>query len=135
MQPFKRLKQASLVLLLAAGVWLVACDDAAHFDPALAGADPQLQRGERIFRQQCASCHAIEPDVAIVGPSLAGIGTTAGQRIEGMSAPEYLEQAILDPNAYVVAGYESLMPTNFERRLNDRELEALIAYLLVLDED
>jgi cytochrome c oxidase subunit 2 len=40
----------------------------------------------------------------------------------------YLRESILEPQAKVVAGYQPVMPT-YQGILNDRELDALIAYL------
>ena len=38
----------------------------------------------------CITCHSLEPDVVIVGPSQAGLGTRAGTRVPGQSAEEYI---------------------------------------------
>jgi hypothetical protein len=64
---------------------------------------------------------------------LAGIASSAESRLPGVDAAQYLELAILEPERYVVEGFPGLMPTNFGKRLNSRELNALIAYLMALD--
>jgi len=39
--------------------------------------------GQKVFAAQgCAACHSLKPDEKIVGPSLAGIATRAGDRIK-----------------------------------------------------
>jgi mono/diheme cytochrome c family protein len=95
--------------------------------------DPELAHGRRLFQQHCASCHAVEPERIVVGPSLAGIAVLAENRIDGLDAEAYLAQAILDPEIYLVEGFPNLMPTNFDRRLRPGELDALLAYLLTLE--
>ena len=99
----------------------------------MATEDQELAHGRRLFQQHCASCHAVEPDRIVVGPSLAGIAVLAENRLEGLDAEGYLTQAILNPEAYLVAGYPNLMPTNFDRRLRSGELDALVVYLMTLE--
>lgn len=42
-------------------------------------ADPDITRGERVFRTQCAGCHSVEPNDHRAGPSLYGVlGRPAG---------------------------------------------------------
>lgn len=95
--------------------------------------DPQVAEGKRVFSQNCGSCHAIDPDTVIVGPSLAGIAGRAETRLVGVSGRDYLLQSILNPEAYLVEGFDKLMPTDFGKRLTGEELDALLAYLLVLE--
>lgn len=98
--------------------------------------DPQ--RGKELFQAPalagqagCSSCHSLEPDVTLVGPSLAGIGTSAAQRVPGMSAEEYLRQALLEPDAYVLEGFpKGIMPAY--QGLSEQDLQDLIAFLLTL---
>src|SRR5262245_855365 len=52
--------------------------------PQPASTDP-IAQGQSIFRQTppgCFACHSTAPGVNLVGPSLAGIATTAAQRIK-----------------------------------------------------
>ena len=41
---------------------------------------------------------------------------------------------MLEPQTQIVAGYQNVMPT-YQGLLNDRELDALIAFLKTLKED
>ena len=50
----------------------------------------------------------------------------------GLDARAYLRESILYPKDYVVEGYKDLMPGNFSQILEDEQVEALIAYLLIL---
>lgn len=88
--------------------------------------------GQRLYTQNCASCHATTPDTRVVGPSLYNIGETAADRIPGMDARLYIEISIIDPSDYVNEGYQDLMPSTFGTSLTGAELDALVAYLFTL---
>lgn len=93
----------------------------------------QVAEGERLFSRHCASCHALEPETVIVGPSLAGIAGRAATRVDGLTAEEYIEISVLQPSAYLVEGFDDVMPANLGKRLTGDELDALVAYLLTLE--
>jgi cytochrome c len=70
----------------------------------------------------------------IVGPSLADIGLRARTRVEGLTAEEYLHQSIVEPDAYVVEGFDpGIMYQDFEDALTDEQLYDLEAFLLTLE--
>lgn len=97
--------------------------------------------GEALFNQEaidsapgCITCHSTQPGEVLVGPSQAGIATTAAQRVEGQSAEEYLRTSILEPNAYVVDGFApDVMYQEYEQVLSDEQVDNLVAYLLTLE--
>ncbi|MDL1902311.1 cytochrome c [Anaerolineae bacterium CFX9] len=95
--------------------------------------DPE--RGAQLFTQSvggmpsCSTCHALN-DSQIVGPGIAGIAARAQSRQEGMSAAEYLYISIIEPGAYVVQGFQNVMPDIYERSLSEAQIRDLIAYLL-----
>lgn len=125
-------KRAVPVLLALAALALAACQagpDALAGQPTLTS--QQLQ-GRQIFNQGCAACHALTPDTRLVGPSLFNIGQIAETRVPGLDAGSYLEQAIVDPGAHIVPGYEDLMPSTFGTTLASEELDALVAFLFSL---
>lgn len=95
--------------------------------------DSTANPGERLFLQHCASCHSIQPGETVLGPSLAGIAATAPTRIEGMGARQYLIASIIDPDAYLIAGFDDLMPTSFGQLLSEAEINALVDYLMSLE--
>jgi hypothetical protein len=69
----------------------------------------------------------------IVGPSLAGIASRAETRIPGWSARDYIEDSILSPNNFRVAGFEATqMDVTIGKQLTVDELNDLLAYLLTL---
>lgn len=117
---------------------LAACSSSGNVEPGSFG-DPA--RGEALFKQQtigeapgCATCHSLQPDQVIVGPSLADIGLRARTRVEGLTAEEYLHQSIVEPDAYVVEGFDpGIMYQDFEDALTDEQLYDLEAFLLTLE--
>lgn len=102
--------------------------------------DDAVQRGKDLFAQSvigteagCSTCHSLEAGVTIVGPSLAGIGTTAATMVSGMNAEEYLRQSILEPDAYVTEGFPAgTMPQVWKDVLTEDQVNDLVAYLLSL---
>jgi mono/diheme cytochrome c family protein len=95
--------------------------------------DPVAAEGQAVFQQNCASCHAVTGDTIIVGPSLAGIATRAGTRVEGQNTAEYIQLSILRPRDYIVEGFSDLMPSTFGTTLSGEQLDALSAYLMTLE--
>jgi mono/diheme cytochrome c family protein len=77
----------------------------------------------------CASCHSLDAGNDGIGPSLAGVGALAGERLPGMSAADYLREAIIDPDSYVVEGYgPGIMPKGWD--LSDSQIDSLVDFLL-----
>lgn len=78
-----------------------------------AAADAELAAGERVFRNQCMGCHAVEAGLNRAGPTLHGLfGRKAGS-LEGFNysramreadlvwTPETLDAFLAEPNAVV----------------------------------
>jgi cytochrome c551/c552 len=85
--------------------------------------------GQLVINQYgCHVCHTVQ--VAGVGPSWVGIAARAATRRPPMSAADYLYESIIDPSAYLVPGYQNLMPADFAQRMSDQELADVLAYLL-----
>lgn len=109
--------------------------------------DP-IALGQALFRATppgCSACHSTSPGVNLVGPSLAGVAARAEQRIKSpdyhgkaTDAAGYIQESILDPNAYVIpgptfsSGGRSLMPANFAQTLKPEQVHQLVDYLLTL---
>lgn len=92
-------------------------------------------QGEMVFKLHCANCHATSGETIIVGPSQAGIASRGSQRIPGMDARTYVKNSIINPKDYTVEGFQdNLMPTDYGILLSVEDIEALVAYLLTLDE-
>lgn len=96
---------------------------------------------EIMLNAGCGACHKIGSigEAHKVGPDLTYIGLTAGERVPGMSAEEYIGQSILEPNAYLAPECPNspcmpgIMPQNFHMRLTDQQLDTLITFLMAQD--
>ena len=119
---------AVFTCLLAAA----ACATESPGTPAGQTLSPVEEQGRNVFSLHCAPCHATAPDIVIAGPSLAGIGDRAGERIPGVSTEDYIRSSILAPYDYLVAGYTETMPLDLGKRLTGAEFDAVVAYLLTL---
>lgn len=102
------------------------------------------ERGETLAEGSlgCSGCHLLAP----VGPSWLPQGDQgtleerAKDRIqqadysgEATTALEYLIEAVVLPNAYLVEGYQvGIMPADYSERLSEQDLADLIAYMLSL---
>jgi mono/diheme cytochrome c family protein len=96
-------------------------------EPLLAGADPAS--GETYFTEYaCQSCHR-EGGAA---PTVARITANAADRRPPLTAAAYIYESILYPSAYVVEGYNDVMPRNYDE-IPDDQLGDIIAYLLAPD--
>lgn len=123
----------SIVLVAILGLLLAACGGSG---------DPKVDAGKALYNQAtiganagCVTCHSLEKDVVIVGPSFYGIGTTAGTMVAGMDAEAYIRQSIEDPNAFMTPGFEDktdTMPTDWKTVLTVEEEDNLVAFLLSL---
>ena len=111
---------------IALAVALAACQEPLSSDP--------LIRGRQLYaRLDCATCHTIEGNGGRLGPELTHIATVAATRTPGQSAAEYIRRSVEDPGAYVVPGYNDVMPRGLVRRLTPEDTDALIAWLLTHD--
>jgi mono/diheme cytochrome c family protein len=106
----------------------VARPDGADEAEALDGASLFQVKG-------CATCH-VGPDtspIGEVGPSLVDVSSWAGERVEGLSAEDYVEQSMRDPAAFISPAYrptggpDAGMPV---LQLSDDEIDDLVEYLL-----
>jgi len=135
-----------LFLLLALSLVLGACGGTAT-DPSgetdsggpVSG---DVVRGETLYKQNpvgaasspgCMTCHSLAEGQDLVGPSHFAVGATAASIVSGQSAEDYLREAIVDPDAFVVEGYSAgVMIRTYGNELTDQEIADLVAYLLTL---
>lgn len=104
--------------------------------PPIAAPDDPVAQGRYWFVRapaSCSSCHALEPNVALTGPSLAGIARVAGSRVAGQDAATYLRRSILHPSDYIVPGYDDVMAKNLAQVLSAEQVDQIVAFLLTLD--
>jgi nitric oxide reductase subunit C len=97
--------------------------------------DHPVERGRYWFTRppaNCATCHALEPDAVIVGPSLAGIAARAATRVSGQSAEAYIRNSILNPGDFIVPGFQNVMVQNLADSLSSDQINDIIAFLMTL---
>jgi cytochrome c551/c552 len=118
-----------VVLLAAATVAVYAIDPGIEQASAATDAALGSAEGETVFLTKgCTGCHSrAGVSEGFVGPDLTALADRAGDRVEGLSAEDYVRQSVLDPRAYVVDGYDPLMPV---LPVDTQELDALVEFLL-----
>lgn len=85
------------------------------------------------FAPGCRTGHSLDEGVTLVGPSHNQVGARAASQVSGLSAAEYLRQSIVEPDAFVVAGYvPGIMYQLYGADLSETEIDDLIAFLLTL---
>lgn len=95
--------------------------------------DDPVVRGKYLFSNApaiCSTCHSLQPDVVIVGPSLAGVANRAGNRVAGLSAEEYIRTSIVHSSDFIVPGFQDVMQKNFGDVLTSDQINDLIAFLM-----
>jgi mono/diheme cytochrome c family protein len=93
-------------------------------------------RGQAVFLQAgCVACHTVSGiSTGNIGPVLDGLASRAADTVSGLSAEEYIRQSILEPDAFVVAGFaEGIMPQTFGTTLSEEQISDLVAFLLTLE--
>ncbi|MDH3427958.1 MAG: c-type cytochrome [Gemmatimonadota bacterium] len=73
----------------------------------------------------CTACHGLgtrAPDL------LGSVGSTCETREPGKSCKDYLHESLVDPGAYVVEGFQPIMP-DMSRTLSDAQIWSLVAFL------
>ena len=103
-------------------------DEGALAQAGLAGA----KTGEQIFTAAgCAACHTLSKAGANgnIGPNLDQLAAQAGNRTDA-SPEEYVTESILNPDAFTVQGFQPGVMPSYEGRLNEKQVQALVKYLL-----
>jgi mono/diheme cytochrome c family protein len=96
-------------------------------DPASVGRAVFLTAG-------CTACHTVSGlSTGNLGPVLDGLASRADDRVPGLSAEEYIRQSLLEPDAYLVEGFENIMPADIAADLSEEDLDSLVAFLLTLE--
>ncbi len=102
------------------------------------GINPEA--GEKIYwgDGQCHTCHSIGTSgSATRGPNQEGLASRAEARAKeaGLSSGlEYLVESIVNPSAYVVEGYDNIMPKVYDApiMLSREQIQAVLTYLQTL---
>ena len=82
----------------------------------------------------CFTCHTVGKTGALRFPDLAGVDVRAKNREPGFSDIDYFAQAMYEPNAFIVPGFNPGMPTINKPPigLTDQEILCVMAYLQTL---
>jgi cytochrome c oxidase subunit 2 len=102
-----------------------------------------VELGEKIYKQICISCHAID-GTKLVGPAWNSHTGENGQYGWGYPATladgttaerdaNYYRESILAPNVKIVKGYAPAM-ASYQGQLSDEDLDGLIAYIQTLSD-
>ncbi|MCG3211769.1 MAG: hypothetical protein FOGNACKC_05415 [Anaerolineae bacterium] len=129
------MRKLTILLVLVMAISLAACGGSSSGG---SGGAADAAAGEKVFNEKligaqpgCVTCHSFEPGVKIVGPSLAGIATTAATREAGKSAEDYLIESITKPDAYTVDGFDAgTMPVGLATELSEQQVKDLVAFLM-----
>jgi len=90
--------------------------------------------GKAVFlapASQCAGCHTFKPagTTAKVGPDLDNLASDA-QKANSGSLDQYVHESIVDPNAYIVPGFQpGVMPQTFKQQFKPQQIADLVAFL------
>ncbi|MGH7558824.1 MAG: c-type cytochrome [Gemmatimonadota bacterium] len=89
--------------------------------------------GEELYEGAggCTACHGLATRAPNLLSSQGGegpIGARCGARVEGEDCKTYLHRSMVDPGAYVVSGFQPIMP-DMSRTLSPNQIWALVAYL------
>ncbi len=100
-------------------------------------ADEMVKAGREVMDNKglCFTCHTIgKKEGPFRFPDLEGVDVRAKTREPGLSDVEYFAQAMYEPNAFIVPGFNPGMPTINKPPigLTDQEILCVIAYLQTL---
>jgi mono/diheme cytochrome c family protein len=103
-------------------------DEGALAQAGLAGA----KTGEQIYTAAgCGACHTFGKagSSGNIGPNLDELAAQAG-KLTDLSAEEYTKESILNPDAFTVQGFQKGVMPSFEGRLDEKQVQELVKYLL-----
>lgn len=100
------------------------------------GADEDAENfadcGERVASTAgCIACHSVD-GTQLVGPTWAGLWESERAFADGTSAvadANYIRASIMDPNSQIVEGYAPNQMPTYAGRLEEHELNMIIAYI------
>jgi mono/diheme cytochrome c family protein len=89
--------------------------------------------GEKVFNGAggCTTCHGLgtrAPNLLTDEKGQGSIGARCGRRKPGMDCKAYLYESLVKPGAFVVPGYEPIMP-EMRRQLSEDQIWAVVAFL------
>ena len=96
-------------------------------------ADELMASGEILYNGAggCLACHGTgtrAPNLLTDHAGTGIIGVRCGNRVAGEECKAYIYSSMVDPNAYVVEGFDPIMP-DLRAQLSNTQIWALVAYL------
>lgn len=125
----------NLWLTCLCAILLIGCGGQSIAPEPTPTLSPDAIAGKAVFTRHCASCHLLSEDNVKVGPSLHGIGDRAERRVPEQNAETYILTSIMNPSAYMVEGFEDLMPKSLAKSMTGEEIDQVVAYLLTFKEE
>lgn len=89
--------------------------------------DELVAAGRQVYEGAggCTACHGL----GTRAPDVLGVaGSVCAEREPGKSCKQYLHEALVDPMAYVVDGFQPIMP-DMSRTLSEPQIWSLVAFL------
>ncbi|HUG01488.1 MAG TPA: c-type cytochrome [Longimicrobiales bacterium] len=95
--------------------------------------DELVAAGEDLYQGAggCVACHGLgtrAPNLLADEGGAGQIGARCADREPGKDCKAYLHEALVEPMAYIVEGYEPIMP-DMSRTLSPTQIWALVAYM------
>lgn len=95
--------------------------------------DQLIDAGEELYDGAggCTACHGLgtrAPNLLTGEGSTGPIGARCADRVAGEDCKAYIHRSLVEPNAYVVEGYQPIMP-DMSRTLSDAQVWSMVAYL------
>jgi len=96
-------------------------------------AEELVAAGDQLYQGAggCTACHGLgtrAPNLLADEAGTGLIGARCANRVAGEDCKKYLHESMINPAAFVVAGYQPIMP-DLRRTLSDQQIWALVAYL------
>lgn len=96
-------------------------------------AEELAEIGEQLYfgAGGCVACHGTgtrAPNLLTDEAGQGAIGARCGMRVPNLDCKAYLWQAMVEPDEYVVEGYQSIMP-DMRRVISESQIWAIIAYM------
>lgn len=96
-------------------------------------AEQLVQAGDELYHGAggCEACHGLgtrAPHLLADEQGTGMIGSRCESRVAGQSCKQYLHESMVNPGAFVVPGYEPIMP-DMSRTLSPTQVWAVVAYL------
>ena len=96
-------------------------------------AEELVAAGDQLYQGAggCTACHGLgtrAPNLLTDEGGTGAIGARCANRVAGEDCKTYLHKALTEPGAFVVPGYDPIMP-DLRRTLSGQQIWALVAYL------